>query len=339
MRAARIYKPQDIRVEDVPAPQPRDGELLLRVRTVGVCGSDLHYYREGTVGTARLTEPTILGHEFSAEVADDRGAAHGLPRGTLVAVDPARPCGRCEWCLHGHQNLCPDVAFAGSPGLAGGLAEFHTAPPDALFPVPPGFDAAAAAMLEPLGVAIFTLDLARLRPMENVAVVGAGPIGQLLVQVAREAGAGAVWAIDPIQYRAEAAKRAGADEAGTDYAEVARWSNGRGADVVLEATNSPTGPEHAVRCARVGGRVVLVGIPDGDRFSIAASEARHRALTIKWQRRMGHVYPRAIQMVRAGRIRFDPVMTHRFALDRVPDAFRFQNAYQEGVLKTMIEVG
>ena len=339
MRAALIHKAQDIRVATVPRPEPKDGELLLRVRTVGVCGSDLHYYREGGVGTATITSPAILGHEFSAEVADDRGAPHGLPRGTLVAVDPARPCGRCEWCLRGHQNLCPDVMFAGSPGLAGGLAEYHTAPPDALFPVPKDFDAATAAMLEPLGVAIFTLDLARLRPMENVAVIGAGPIGQLLIQVAREAGAGHVWAIDPIGYRAEAARRLGADEASTDHTAVGRWTGGRGADVVLEATNSPAGPEHAVACARVGGRIVLVGIPDGDRFSLTASAVRGKALTIKWQKRMGHVYPRAIQMVQAGRIKFGPIMTHTFPLDRVPDAFRFQNAYQEGELKTMIEVG
>ena len=338
MRAALIHKAQDIRVTNVPQPQPRDGELLLRVRTVGVCGSDLHYYREGSVGTASLKAPLILGHEFSAEVADDRGAARGLPRGTLVAVDPARPCGRCEWCLRGDQNLCSNVTFVGSPGFHGGLAEFHTAPPEALFPVPAGFNAATAAMLEPLGVAIFTLDLAHLRPMESVAVVGAGPIGQLLIQVAREAGAGYVWAIDPIDYRVEAAKRLGADEASTDYKDVARWTRGRGADVVLEATNSPTGPEHAVACARVGGRVIMVGIPDGDRFSFSASEVRGRALTIKWQRRMGHVYPRAIQMVQAGRVTFEPIMTHTFPLDRVPDAFRFQNAYQEGVLKTMIEV-
>ncbi len=339
MRAALIHKAQDVRVQTVLRPEPRDGELLLRVRAVGVCGSDLHYYREGSVGTAWITSPLILGHEFSAEVADERGAAHGLPRGTLVAVDPARPCGRCEWCLRGDQNLCSNGKFAGAPGLHGGLAEYHVAPPDALFPVPAGFDPATAAMLEPLGVAIFTLDLARLRPMESVAVIGAGPIGQLLIQVAREAGAGHVWAIDPIGYRAEAAKRLGADDAATDHTAVARWTDGRGADVVLEATNSPAGPEHAVACARVGGRIVLVGIPDGDRFSLAASEARRKALTMKWQRRMGHVYPRAIQMVQAGRIKFGPIMTHTFPLDRVPDAFRFQNAYQEGVLKTMIEVG
>ena len=339
MRAALIHKAHDMRVETVPRPEPRDGELLLRVRAVGVCGSDLHYYREGGVGSAWVTSPLILGHEFAAEVADDRGRSHGLPAGTLVAVDPARPCGRCEWCLRGDQNLCPDVKFAGTPGLNGGLAEYHAAPPDALFPVPDGFDPATAAMLEPLGVAIFALDLARLRPMETVAVIGAGPIGLLLLQVAREAGAGRVWTIDPIGYRAEAAKRLGADDAAADHTAVARWTNGRGADVVLEATNSPTGPAHAVACAAVGGRVILVGIPDGDRFSLVASEARRKALTLKWQRRMGHVYPRAIQMVRAGRVTFGPIATHTFPLDRVPDAFRFQNAYQEGVLKTVIEIG
>jgi len=339
MRAAVIHSARDIRVETVARPEPKDGELLVRVRTVGICGSDLHWYREGGIGASVITAPRILGHEFSGEVIDDRGARHGLPPGTLVAVDPARPCGRCEWCLRGDQNLCAEQTFAGGPALPGGLAEYHTAPPEALFPVPAGFDAAAAAMLEPLGVAIHTLDLARLRPMDNVAVVGAGPIGLLLIQVARASGAGRIWAIDPLGYRAEAAKRLGADDANVDYQAIGRWTGGRGADVVLEATNSPAGPEHAVACARVGGRVVLVGIPDGNRFSLTASEARRRALTIKWQNRMGHVYPRAIEMVRAGRIRFDPITTHTFPLDRVPDAFRFQNAYQEGVLKTMIEVG
>jgi L-iditol 2-dehydrogenase len=235
--------------------------------------------------------------------------------------------------------LCAEQRFAGGPALPGGLAEYHTAPPEALFPVPPGFDAATAAMLEPLGVAIHTLDLARLRPMDNVAVVGAGAIGLLLIQVARTSGAGRIWAIDPLAYRTEAATRVGADDADVDYHAIDRWTGGRGADVVLEATNSPTGPEHAVACARVGGRIVLVGIPDGNRFSLTASEARRRALTIKWQNRMGHVYPRAIEMVQAGRVNLEPIMSHRFPLDRVPDAFRFQNAYQEGVLKTMIEVG
>jgi L-iditol 2-dehydrogenase len=339
MRAAVIHKAFDIRVEKAARPEPKNGELLLRVRTVGICGSDLHWYREGAIGASILTEPRILGHEFSAEVVDDRGSRHGLPPGTLVAVDPARPCGRCEWCLRGDQNLCAEQRFAGGPALPGGLAEYHTAPPEALFPVPPGFDAATAAMLEPLGVAIHTLDLARLRPMDNVAVVGAGAIGLLLIQVARTSGAGRIWAIDPLAYRTEAATRVGADDADVDYHAIDRWTGGRGADVVLEATNSPTGPEHAVACARVGGRIVLVGIPDGNRFSLTASEARRRALTIKWQNRMGHVYPRAIEMVQAGRVNLEPIMSHRFPLDRVPDAFRFQNAYQEGVLKTMIEVG
>jgi L-iditol 2-dehydrogenase len=337
MRAALFYGVRDVRVGTRPRPRPRDGELLLRVRAVGICGSDLHYYREGGVG-APVTPPLVLGHEFAAEVVDERAPAHGLEVGSLVAVDPARPCGRCEWCRAGDQNLCPDVRMAGAPGLDGGLAEYHAAPVEAIVPVPPGFDATTAALLEPLGVAIHALDLARLRPMDTVAVLGAGPIGLLLVQVARASGAGRVFAVDPLPYRAEAARRLGADEAAGRHDAIAAWTGGRGVDVVLEATNSPEAPDQAVAAARIGGRVILVGIPEGDRMSLRPSEARRKGLVIKFSRRMGHVYPRAIEMVRAGRVRVAPLATHRFPLERAPDAFRFQDAYTEGVIKTIIAI-
>jgi L-iditol 2-dehydrogenase len=253
MRAALLYGVRDMRVGTLPRPEPDAGEVLVRVRAVGICGSDLHYYLEGGVGPAAIAYPLVLGHEFSAEVVDERGRAHGLPPGSLVAVDPARPCGRCEWCLDGHHNICPHVHFAGTPGDQGGLAEYHAAPAEALIPVPPGFDPARAALLEPLGVAIHVLDLARVRPMDTVAVLGAGPIGLLLVQVARRCGAGRVFAVDPLPYRAEAARRSGATDAAEAHEAVMTWTGGRGADVVLEATNSSSAPEQAVSIARIGG--------------------------------------------------------------------------------------
>jgi len=339
MKAALLYGARDLRVGTLPDPVPACGELLLRVREVGVCGSDLHFYRrDGGNAPIDPAAPLLLGHEFSAEIADERGAALGLPPGRLVAVDPARPCERCEWCQRGDVNLCPNQRFAGTPGTHGGLAEYHTAPPEAIFAVPEEFDAATAALLEPLGVAVQTLDLAHLHPMDTVAVLGAGPIGLLVAQVARVSGAGRVYIVEPLRYRRDAARRLEVDGVAEHSDAVLGWTNGRGADVVLEATNSSSGAVAASEVARIGGRVVLVGIPSNDAFTFKASLVRRKGLTVKFQRRMGRVYPRAIELVRSGRVRLGPVATHRAPLARAPEAFALQEAYGDGVLKTMIQV-
>jgi L-iditol 2-dehydrogenase len=337
MLAARLHGPRDLRVEAVEESPLAQGAYRLRVRAVGICGSDLHYYLDGGIGTAVVSEPFIPGHEFAAEIIDAPDCEASLPVGTLVAVDPARPCGRCEWCRRGHVNLCPYVAFAGAPPHPGALAEYFHAPAETLFPVPAGFDATTAALLEPLGVAIHALDLARLRPLESVCVLGAGAIGLLLLQVARASGAGDVYVIDPLEYRAHLAAELGATAVAPRHEAVLDWTNGRGVDVVLEATDAPSGPQHAAEAVAIGGRVILVGIPAGDRFELGASLVRRKGLTIKLSRRMGHVYPRAIKMVAEGRVRLAPLATHRIPLAEAPQAFARQASHQDGVIKTIVE--
>lgn len=338
MKAVLLYGERDLRVGTLPDPVPGPGELLLRVREVGVCGSDLHFYRQDGIAPIDPSDPLVLGHEFSAEIADDRGTAIWLPPGRLVAVDPARPCERCEWCHRGDVNLCPHQRFAGTPGMHGGLAEYHTAPPDAIVPLPEEFDATTAALLEPLGVAVQALDLAHLRPLDTVAVLGAGPIGLLVAQVARASGAGRVYVVDPLRYRQDVARRLEVDGVAEQADAVLGWTQGRGVDVVLEATNAPSGAADAAEIARIGGRIVLVGIPEGDALTFKASLVRRKGLTVKFQRRMGRVYPRAIEMVRSARVRLAPVATHRAPLDRTPEAFALQESYRDGVIKTMIVV-
>lgn len=332
MKAALLHGIRDLRVGDVPLPERAPDEVLLKVRAVGVCGSDLHHYLEGAIGSTRASVPFVLGHEFAAEVVE----GGTLPPGTLVAVDPNRACGRCEWCAAGHHNLCPNVAFAGVPPYGGALAEYVTARAGELVPLPPGFDAATAALLEPLGVAIHALDLARLKPMASVAVLGAGPIGLLILQVARWCGAGKVMVVDPLAYRTEVATTLGADATAASWEAVVAWTDGRGVDVVLEATNSPLGPQHAAEAVRIGGRLVLVGIPEGDHFTLNASLVRRKGLTIKLSRRMGNVYSRAIAMVQSGKVSLAPLMTHRFSLERTPQAFELQASYKDGVIKSVV---
>lgn len=332
MRAARLHGVRDLRVETAPMPEPRPGDVLLRVRAVGICGSDLHHYLEGAIGSTKAQDPFILGHEFAAEVV----AGGDLPAGTLVAVDPNRACHACEWCQAGHHNLCPDVEFAGVPPTQGALAEYMLARPEQLIEIPDGFDAVDAAMLEPLGVAIHALDLARLRPMDSVGIVGTGPIGLLTLQVARLCGADRIVAIEPVPYRRQAALDLGADTAFATVDEARAWTGDRGVDVVLEATDSPLGPQHAAELVRIGGKLVLVGIPEGDAFTLNASLVRRKGLTIKMSRRMGDVYPRAIRMTQTGRADTRRLVTHQFDLEETRAALHLQSNRSDDVIKCVV---
>jgi L-iditol 2-dehydrogenase len=313
-------------------------KLRLRVQAVTVCGSDLHYYKEGSIGSSVVHQPAILGHEFSALVDDDRGEAFGFPKGTLVAVDPAEPCGHCEWCEAGHANLCPNVKFAGSAPIHGAMREFFYAKPSSLFKLPEGFDAVDAALLEPLGVALHAIDLAKIKLGASVAVVGGGAIGLLILQVAKVAGAGSVDVVEPFMYRRELALKLGADSVHANPTSLLELTNKRGVDVVLEATDSPAGPQDACTVARIGGKVVLVGIPDGDSFTLTASTIRRKGLSIKMSRRMGHVYPRAIELVAKKLVNVKVIATHHFSLANAPEAFALQETRSDGVIKSVIHL-
>ena len=336
MRAAVLHDIRDIRLEDIPRPVPQDGDVLVQVKAVGVCGSDMHSYLEGgTTGRTKIT-PYVLGHELSGIVLPEFASQAGLAAGTLVAVDPARPCLNCEWCHRGHTNLCPHVRFLGYAPTNGALAEFVSVPPSALHPVPPEIEPADAAILETLGVAIHAIDLARIRLMESVAVVGCGSVGLLLVQLARLSGAGTIIAIDPLAYRTSLARDLGATLTCESVAAVGELTGRRGADLVLEATDAATGFDHAVRATRIGGRVVLVGIPEGNEYVVNAAEARRRGLSIKFSRRMPEVYPRAIALAASGRVRLRPLATHHFGLEDTKAAFEQQAARRDGIIKAII---
>ena len=301
MRATYIHGAKDVRLGEKPEPNAASGDVLIRISGVGVCGSDLHYYLEGGIGNAVIHDPFVPGHEFAGWVVEDR-ADLGLARGQLVAVDPAKPCGHCEWCQRGDVNLCPNVEFLGAPPFHGAMTEQIAVRPDQIFAVPDGFTVAQAVMLEPLGVAIHAMDLAKQRVLETVAVLGCGPIGLCLTQLARRAGADRVYAIDPVDYRRQMAAKLGAHQVADSHRAIADWTGGRGADLVLEATNAPDGFQVAVDSAAIGGRLILAGIPDGNRYALDAATTRRKGLVIKFVRRMGHVYPRAIKLVAEGQV-------------------------------------
>lgn len=339
MRSVRLYGPRDLRLVEEAIPERKPGEALVRVHSVTVCHSDIHYYRYGRIGDSTANVPLVLGHEFSGEVVEAPAESGGVKVGDLVAIEPAVSCGRCRYCLEGNPNLCMNLLFSGTPPLDGALREYVPCRPEFLFPLPEGFSADQGAMLEPLGIAIHAWDLARMRVGETVAIVGCGPIGLLLIQLARIAGATRILAVEPLAYRRDLAAELGAipltpedDLAG----QAARHTGGHGVDVAIEVAGAVAAQEEAAQMVKRGGTLVLVGIPAEDQLLLTHHLVRRKGLTIKLARRMKLTYPRAIALVERGLVNVSSLITHRFRLEEADSAFRLVESYGDGVVKAVV---
>jgi L-iditol 2-dehydrogenase len=335
MRVLRLHGAGDLRLHTEPDPLPGPGEALLRVTAVGLCGSDLHWFVEAGIGDAQLARPLVLGHEFAGVIEN------GERRGERVAVDPAIQCGACQFCLEGNPNLCAALRFAGYETEDGALREYVAWPTRCLYSLPDSLTDADGVMLEPLGVAIHAVDLGHLKTGMTVGVFGCGPIGLLVLQVARAAGATRLIATDKLPHRLEAARSFGATAVfqatdGQESAEVLAATNGRGVDVSFEVAGENEAVETAIAAAKPGGRVILVGIPAEDRTAFTASLARRKGLTIKLSRRMKRVYPRAIRLVESGMVDVRSLVSHRFPLEEFDRAFSI--AHRREGFKVIIEL-
>ncbi len=320
MKSVRLHGIRDLRVSEESFPAAKPGEVLIRVTSVGICGSDLHWFTEGTTGAAGFSQPFVLGHEFAGVIVG------GELDGRRVAVEPMVSCGLCEFCLEGNPNLCPTHSFAGQAPQDGALQEFLVWPLKNVFPVPDTISDDAAAMLEPLGVALHTVDLGKLRTGMHVGVFGCGPIGLMIIQLAKLSGAARIFATDKLDHRLNAAQEMGATKvmSAADHAElpaIMAATEGRGVDVAFEVAGEQEAVETAVESCKPGGRVIICGIPSDDRTSFSASTARRKGLTIKIVRRMKHTYPRAIDLVATGRVAVESIVTHRYTLDESSEAF------------------
>ena len=331
MKALRLHAPGDLRLHDEALPQSGLEETILHVKAVGICGSDLHWFGEGSIGDAHLDKPLVLGHEFAATTDE----------GKRVAVDPAIPCDQCEYCKKGHPNLCTHLTFAGHGTQDGGLREIMAWPQKCLFELPDSIDESEGAMLEPLGIAIHAVDLGKIKAGMRVGIFGCGPIGLLMIQLARLSGAAQILATDTRVHRLEAAQRFGATQVHLveDQGQSGKLSNGvkdGEVDVAFEAAGVQAAVDDAFAAVVPGGKVILAGIPDDDRTSFSASLARRKGLTIKLVRRMKHTYPRAIELVSRGLVDVRSLVTHRFPLSQAMEAFEVATR-REG-LKVIIEL-
>ncbi|MEW1723271.1 NAD(P)-dependent alcohol dehydrogenase [Streptomyces sp. NPDC093109] len=317
-RAAVLHGPDDLRIEDRPLRHLGPDDVLVAVDAVGVCGSDMHYFATGRNGQNVLRQPTVLGHEASGTVVAT-GSDVRLDTGTHVAVEPAVGCGDCETCRSGRYNLCPTGTCFGSPPTDGTFAEYIVATRRAVHPLPDTIPLETGALIEPLAVAVWAVRRAQVAFGDRVLITGAGPIGILVAQVARAAGATEVIVTDVNDARLERARALGATD-------VLNTADGppelTGIDRLLECSAHPGALWQGLRTLRPAGRAIVVGqaAPEVDGLPLAHLQRWEIELSTAF--RYAHAFPTAIALAADGRVDLGSVLTGRFALDEAADALR-----------------
>ena len=341
MQAAVVAAPRDVRLAEVPAPVPGPGEALVRVRAVGLCGSDLQYYAQGRIGDLKFSSGHILGHEVAGVVEQLGPGVEGPAPGTPVAVDPAIACGHCRFCMEGNPNFCKNLRFFGSPPVAGALQEYIVHPAHLLLPLPSEIPMSVGAVVEALGVAIHAVDLGHITLGASVGVFGCGPIGLMVTRLAQLVGAKLVCATEPLPHRRKIALQFGAGAAFDPGSEdvvrgIKERTGGEGVDVAFEIAGSSSATVQAVQVLRPGGTLVLVGYWKADEVTLPGITAMRKGLTIRFTRRMKNTFPRAIELVRRGQVDLSALVTHEFPLRQVTEAFARAEKRAPDVIKAVV---
>ena len=307
-------------------PDPSHGEVTVRTRAVGVCGSDLHWYQDGRIGEIPAAFPQVLGHEPAGDVIAIGAGVHDFALGDRVVLEPTISCGHCEYCIRGQHNHCAHGVFLGGPQAPGMFRDYITLPAGNCTLVPSTLDYRTASLIEPIAVMMHMLELITIRTGDVVVVTGAGPIGMLCAAIAKASGAGSVIIADRLAYRLKLAMPMGADVAIDTTAKslletVADATHGRGADVVLEASGSSEMVNAAIRCARMSGIVMLIGLLNELNPRIDIQTAMGKELRLQTLKRSNHRAQAALAMLQSGKIPTS-LITHTLPLAETPRAFK-----------------
>ncbi len=332
------------RVEVVERPMPRivqPADVLLKVGAIGVCGSDVHYFVHGRIGTQVVRYPFAVGHECGATVAEVGPAVANVRPGDRVAVDPAMPCGQCDQCRAGRAHTCRRLRFLGCPGQAEGcMSEYLVMPAACCYPIPASLTLEQAALIEPLSIGCYAGKLAGVAPGARVGILGCGPIGLSAMLPLLAAGVGPIYVTDKLDHRVRIALRAGAAWGGNPdrqdiVAEIAQREPLL-LDAVLECCGRQEAIDQALELLKPGGKLVFVGIPAADRISFLMDTMRRRELVIQNVRRQNECVRPALDLLAGGKVRADFMVTHRLPLERAGHALEMVDAYADGVVKAML---
>jgi L-iditol 2-dehydrogenase len=336
-RAAIMYGTHDIRLEDVPVPEPGPKEVLVEIEAVGVCGSDVHYYEEGRIGSFVVREPLILGHESMGIIValGEDATKHEL--GERVALEPGVPDMTCRECRAGRYNLCPNVRFFATPPINGAFANYVAIHEDFAFTLPDNLSDNAGALMEPLSVGIWACRKAQVEAGDHVLVTGAGPIGLLAMQVALAQGATEVTITDVAPERLAMARKTGATRT-VNVSEEPLSDAGVEGDALIECSGNPRALGDGIRCIRPAGIAVVVGMGPGEESSIPLAFIQNREITLTGTFRYANTYPAAIELATTGKVDLDAIVTSYYGLNDTEEALQVSRK-DPGNVKPMVIPG
>ena len=342
MKAMLLTGIREMEMREVPDPRlTTDTDVLLKMAVIGVCGSDIHYYSEGQIGSQVVQYPFAVGHECAAVVEKVGSAVTRVKPGDRVAVDPAISCGTCDQCCTGRSHTCRSLRFLGCPGQAEGcLSEYLVMPQECCYPIGPGITMEQAALSEPLTIGLYSVKHSIPMKGAKIAILGCGPIGLSVMICARIEGADMIYVTDKINERLAVARSAGADWTGNpdekNIVDAISQKEPLLLDAVFECCGQQEAVDQAVNLLKPGGKLMMIGIPEVERISFIIDLTRRKELCIQNVRRQCECLDTTLSLMEQGILDADFMVTHRFRFDQTKEAFDLVDGYCDGVVKAMI---
>ena len=342
MKAMMLTGIRQMEMRELPTPTiQNDTDVLIRVKSVGVCGSDVHYYVSGNIGSQVVKYPFTVGHEGAGIVEKVGSAVSRVKPGDRIAIEPAMPCFNCDQCKADRQHTCRNLKFLGCPGQAEGcLSEYIVMPQTSCYPIPNNMSFDEAAISEPLAIGVYAVKLSI--PMKNasIAILGSGPIGLSVLLAAKSEGAKSIFVTDKINARMEAAKNMGAYWTGnpitTNIVEEINSAAPSQLDAVFECCGQQEALDQAIEILKPGGKLMLIGIPTTQRISFDIDKLRRKEICIQNVRRQNECVQETLDMIADGSVNVTPMATHHFDFENTKEAFDLVHNYKDGVIKAMI---
>lgn len=343
MKAMRLTGIRRMEMTEIPEPVitgPKDVKIKLSV--LGICGSDIHYYVNGRIGSQVVDYPFTVGHECAGIVTEAGKNVKRVKPGDIIAIEPAMPCRECDQCLAGRHHTCRRLKFLGCPGQAeGSLMEYIVMPEESCYPVNNNLNADHGAISEPLAIGVYSVKKSGGIKNLSAGILGFGPIGMSVMLAAKAAGAGPLYVTDKIDERLLIAEKEGAKAAMNPLkkdvvAEIGGFSR-LGLDIVFECCGEQEAVDQAVELLKPGGKLVIAGIPEFEKWKFDADKTRRKEISIQFIRRQVDCVQPSLDMMSSGEINIDRMITHRFPFMETKAAFDLVAGYHDGVMKTMID--
>jgi L-iditol 2-dehydrogenase len=343
MKSMMLTGIRQMEIRDVPEPEIHNpNDVKIKMTVVGVCGSDIHYFNNGRIGSQVVTFPFAVGHEGAGVVVETGKSVSRVKPGDRIAIEPAMPCRKCDQCLSGRHHTCRNLRFLGCPGQAEGcLSEYIVMPEESCFPLDRNLNTDHGAISEPLAIGVYAVKLSGLQKDARIGILGFGPIGMSVMLAAKANGIRKIYVTDKIDARLKIATQEGAT--GTinpleeDVVKKIEISEPLALDYVYECCGQQEAFDQGIDLLKPGGRLVGIGIPEFDTWSMNVEKTRRKELSIQFVRRQVDCVEPSLRLMSEGAIDVSNMITHRFPFEKTADAFNLVAGYRDGVMKAMID--